>query len=180
MVSTTSFIQVNLQHSISAFRILTRRLSDKGTDRALIQELWYHENCIRGLNIPGYNLYSAGGIDRPTAYILLGSMTSWMLPGFSCRDLVAVSVQYLQGRSEKQLLICSAYLPYYSEDPPPTQEVEELVQYCEDKYLYLITGCDSNVHHSARGSTDCSNRIAGASNLEILNWAMNPPVVDKG
>jgi hypothetical protein len=31
---------------------------------ALTQEPWYLEDCIRGLNIPGYTLYSTGGKDR--------------------------------------------------------------------------------------------------------------------
>jgi len=34
---------------------------------ALIQEPWYREDCIKGLNIPVYSLYSAGGTDRPRA-----------------------------------------------------------------------------------------------------------------
>jgi hypothetical protein len=53
MVSTLTFIQANLQHSIAASRILARMVSGKGIDMALIQELWYCENCIRRLNIPG-------------------------------------------------------------------------------------------------------------------------------
>jgi hypothetical protein len=118
MVSTISFIQANLQHSIAASRILTRTVSTKG-----IQELWYRENCIKGLNIPGYTLYSAGGTDRPRACIPVGSMTSWMLPGFSCRDLVAVLVKCFEDGVERQLVVCSAYLPYDFEDPPPTKEL---------------------------------------------------------
>ena len=38
MVSTISFIQANLQHSITASRILTRTVSVKGINIALIQE----------------------------------------------------------------------------------------------------------------------------------------------
>jgi hypothetical protein len=34
---------------------------------ALIQEEWYLEGCIRGLNIPGYTLCPIGGKDRPRA-----------------------------------------------------------------------------------------------------------------
>jgi hypothetical protein len=60
---------------------------------ARIQET-YREDHIRGLNIPGYTLYSAGGTDGPRACILARNMTTWMLPGFSCRDLVAVLVKY--------------------------------------------------------------------------------------
>jgi hypothetical protein len=65
MVSSLAFVQANLQHSIAASRILVRTVRDKGIDMALIQEPWYRENCIRGLNIPGYTLYSAGGRTGP-------------------------------------------------------------------------------------------------------------------
>jgi len=64
-----------------------------------------------GLNIPGYTLFSTGGIDRPTACILVRNMTTWMLPGFSCRDLVAVLINYVEDGAERRLVICSAYLP---------------------------------------------------------------------
>jgi hypothetical protein len=37
MVSTITFIQANLQHSIAASRILTRMVSGKGIDMALIR-----------------------------------------------------------------------------------------------------------------------------------------------
>jgi hypothetical protein len=54
MVSTISCIQVHLQHSIAASGIISRIVSSKGIDMALVQEPWYHEDCIKGLNIPGY------------------------------------------------------------------------------------------------------------------------------
>jgi hypothetical protein len=56
MVSTTLFIQANLQQSIAPSRIFTRTVSTKGINMALIQEPWYREDCIRGLNIPGYTI----------------------------------------------------------------------------------------------------------------------------
>jgi len=56
MMNTISFIQANLQHSIAASRVLSRTLAVKGIDMTLIQELWYHEGHIMGLNIPGYTL----------------------------------------------------------------------------------------------------------------------------
>jgi hypothetical protein len=123
MVSILTFIQANLQHSIAASRILTKTVTGKGTDMVLIQEPWYHKNCIRGLNIAGYTLYSAGGTDKPRACILEGGMTSWLLPGFSCRDLVPVLVKYVEYGMEGLVVICSAYLLYDSDDPPPIQGV---------------------------------------------------------
>ena len=56
MVSTISFIQTNLRHSIAASRILTRMVGVKGMDMALLQEPWYRRSCIRDLNIPGYTV----------------------------------------------------------------------------------------------------------------------------
>ena len=38
MVSTISFIRVNLQHSITASRVFSRTVAVKGIDMALIQE----------------------------------------------------------------------------------------------------------------------------------------------
>jgi hypothetical protein len=106
MVSTISFIQSNLQHSIAASRILTRTGRIKGIYMARIQELWYHEDRIMGLNIPGYTLYSARGTDRPRACILATDVTTWKLPGFSCRVLVAVLVKYdKDGQEDGWLLV---------------------------------------------------------------------------
>jgi len=88
MSSTISFIQANLQYSIAASRILTRTVGVKGIGMALIQEPWYRGGCMRGLDIPGYSLSSVNGVDRPRACILMRNETAWLLPGFSCRDLV--------------------------------------------------------------------------------------------
>jgi hypothetical protein len=180
MMSTISFIQAYLQHRIADSGIIARTVRSNGIDMALIQEPWYHEDCNKGLNIPGYTLYSAGGMDRPRACILVGSMTSWMLPSFSCRDLVAVLVKYFEDGAERRLVVCSTHLPYDSKDPPPTKEFEELVRYCEDENLYLIMGCDSNAHHSAWGGTNCNEirealvEFLNVLNLEILNWGNEP------
>ena len=70
MVSTITFSQANLQHSIFASGILTRSVGVTGVDIALIQEPWYRDGCVGGLGIPGYTLYTLRGKDRPRAYIL--------------------------------------------------------------------------------------------------------------
>ena len=180
MVSTISFIQANLQHSIAASRLLSRAVSIKEIDMALIQELWYREDRISNLNIQGYTLYSAGGTDRPRACILARNMTIWMLPGFSCRDILAVLVKYVEDVAERWLVVCSAYLPYDSEDFPPSKEFEELVRYCQNENLYLVMVSESNAHHIAWGSTNCNDRgealveFLNSSNLEIFNQSNEP------
>jgi len=70
-----------------------------------------------------------------------------MLPGFSCRDLVAVLINCNEDGAEGRLVVCSTYLPCDSEDPPSPKEFEELVRYCESENLYLVIGCDSSAHH---------------------------------
>ena len=84
MVSTISFIEANLQHSIAASRVLTRTEVVKGIYMALIWEPWYREGHIMGLNIPGYTLFYASRIDRPRECILARNMNTWMLLGISC------------------------------------------------------------------------------------------------
>ena len=177
MMSTISFIQANLQHSIAASRVLSRTLAVKGIDMALIQELWYREGHIMGLNIAGYTLFCMSGIDRPRACILAKNMNVWMLPGFSYRYLVVYPINYNDGEAERHLVVCFAYLPYDSVDPPLSRGSEELMRYCEELNLHLVIGCDSNTHHMVWGSTNCSDR--GVALLEFLNSSnlVIPPTV---
>jgi hypothetical protein len=73
MVSTISFMHANPQHSTAAYRIFARTVGIKGIHMTLIQETWHRKDCIRGLNIRGYTLYSAGGKDRPRLVSLRGT-----------------------------------------------------------------------------------------------------------
>jgi hypothetical protein len=128
------FNQAYLQHSFTASRIFTRPISVKGIDIERTQEPWFRENRVRGLNIPRYNLYSEDATDRPRTCILVGGMTSLLLPGFSSRDLVAVLVKYLENGMGRRIAFCPAYTPLASKDPP-TKDLEELVRYCEAEHL---------------------------------------------
>ena len=121
-------------------------------------------------------------MDRPWACILDRNMTTWMLPGFSCRGLVAALINYNEEGAERRLVVCSAYLPYDSKDPPPSKELEELVRYCETENLHLVMGCDSNAHHIVWGGNNCNDRgvtlveFLNSMNLEILNQGNVPTV----
>ena len=102
-----------------------------------------------------------------------------MLLGFFCRDMVAVLAKHNENGAERRMVVCSAHLPYDSEDPPMLKEFEQLVRYCESENLYLFIGCDSNAHHIAQGSTVCNDRGEAlleflSSNLEILNKGHEP------
>jgi hypothetical protein len=93
---------------------------------------------------------------------------------------VAVLVKYNEEGVERRLVVCSAYLPYDSEDPPPSRELEELVMYCESERIQMLVRCDSNAHHTAWGSTNCNGRgealieFLNSTNLEIFNRGKQP------
>jgi hypothetical protein len=70
------------------------------------------------------------------------NMIIWELPGFSCRDFVAVLVKYDEDGAERRLVVCSAYMPYDSEDLPPSRELENLVGNCENENIQLLVGCE--------------------------------------
>jgi len=171
--------QANLQRSLAASGILTRVIGVKGIDLALIQEPSYRDECISGLNILGYTLYSVRGNDIPRACILSRDMDIWELPDFSSRDLAAVLVKYKEDGTDKRLVVCSAYLPYDSEDPP-TRELEDLVRYCEKEAIPRVVRCDCNAHHTAWSSTNCNGRrealieFLNSATLEIFKGATNP------
>jgi hypothetical protein len=112
MVSATPFIQANLQHSIAASQVLTITVVVEGTYMALIQELWYREVHIMGLNTAGYTLFYSSGIDRPTACTLARNMNTWMLLGFSCSG----SNELQLSEAERWLVVHPAYLLYDSKD----------------------------------------------------------------
>ena len=77
-------------------------------------------------------------------------------------------------------------MPYDSEDPPLSKELQDLVQYRENENLCLVVGCDSNAHHSVWGSTDCNRRgevlveFLNSTNLEILNRGNEPTFCSVG
>jgi len=109
-----------------------------------------------------------------------------MLPGFSCRDLVAVLIKYNEEGVERCVVVCPAYLPCDSEDPPPSKEFEDLVHYCGKRNLYLVVGFNSYAHHSVWGSTNCNSRgealmeFLNTTNLEILNRGNEPTFCSGG
>jgi hypothetical protein len=71
-------------------------------------------------------------------------------------------------------------VPHDSEDPPPSNEFEELERYCESENLYIVIGCDSDAHNGVWASTNCNGRgealveFLNSSNLEILNQGNEP------
>jgi hypothetical protein len=82
------------------------------------------------------------------------------------RDATMVRITDTYGGAYKELIVASAYLPYDSDEPPPTREVREYIDYCHSRKKQLIIGCDANAHHTLWGSTGSNPR--GKSLVEFL------------
>jgi hypothetical protein len=85
--------------------------------------------------------------------------------------------------SLEDLIIASAYLLYDSDEPPPTKELRDVIDYCGSRKKQLIIACDANAHHILWGSTGTNPREESfmeylvGSNLNILNQGNEPTSV---
>jgi hypothetical protein len=58
-----------------------------------------------------------------------------------------VRVTYTCGGSCEELIIASAYLLYDSDEPSPTKELRDVIDFCCSRKKKLIIVCDANAHH---------------------------------
>ncbi|XP_046145749.1 uncharacterized protein LOC123989115 [Osmia bicornis bicornis] len=177
----TRFSQINLQHCKAATDILHHRLVTRQTDIALIQEPWISKERVGGLDTRCGSLYYDATSTRPRACIFVKKeITALKLNEYCTADLSAVKVKLNLGGNTSELVICSAYLPYDSEDPPPTRELRALIGHCANNGLHLVIGCDANSHHTVWGSTNTNGRgtalleYLATTGLEILNKGSAP------
>jgi hypothetical protein len=94
-----------------------------------------------------------------------------------------VRMTYTLDGGHKELIVTSAYLPYDSDEPPPSKEVRDIVEHCQIRKKQLIIGCDVNSHHILWGNTEvnprgeCLMEYLVNSNLNILNQSKKPASV---
>ncbi|XP_076545222.1 uncharacterized protein LOC143305440 [Osmia lignaria lignaria] len=180
----TRFSQINLQHCIAATDILHHRLVTRRTDIALIQKPWISKERIGGLDTRCGSLYYDATSTRPRACIFVKKeITALKLNEFCTADLSAVKVKLNLGGNTSELVICSAYLPYDSEGPPPIRKLRALIDHCANNGMHLVIGCDANSHHTVWGSTNTNGRgtalleYLATTGLEILNKGSAPTFV---
>ncbi|XP_067216927.1 uncharacterized protein [Linepithema humile] len=125
-----------------------------------MQEPWIIRGCIRGLAACG-RLFRAPSVDRPRACVAVKGMEAQLIPHLCSRDVAAVEVNFTD----------------HSVPPVP---VIKLAEYCQEKRLPLIMGCDANAHHTVWGSSDTNDRgrkvleFLASTDLEILNTGDEP------
>src|ERR1700712_8006 len=179
-------LQVNLQHSKAASASLCKNFIDQKIDIALIQEPYILFNRVVGLKSIREQIIHSHQHGVRTCILAKNDIQLLMLSNFCSRDLTAVKLTLQMDNTTTEVIIASVYMPFDSPDPPQTNELMNLVDYCKLKKLQLIIGADANSHHEVWGSTNTNPRgesllnYLAAAELEILNIGNKPTFVTKG
>jgi hypothetical protein len=94
-----------------------------------------------------------------------------------------VRITYTYGGGCKELIAASTYLPYDSDEPPPTKELRDTTDYRHSRKKQLFIRCDANAHHTLWGSTgshpgqETLMEFLVSSNLNIHNHGNEPTFV---
>lgn len=174
-------LQINLQHKKAATAAFCRTFEAGGFDVALIQEPWTSGNRVMGLgNIGGKLIHNSNSENVRSCIIVKNNINAIKMTNFCHRDIAAIRLEYREAGNTKELIITSVYLPYDSPNPPPSAELERLVEYCGLNNLQILIGADANAHHTAWNSSDINQRgeylldFIISNNLEILNRGTKP------
>nr|XP_012217588.1 PREDICTED: uncharacterized protein LOC105669289 [Linepithema humile] len=145
-----------------------------------MQEPWVIRGCIRGLAACG-RLFRVSSVDRPKACVAVKGMEAQLIPHLCSRDVAAVEVNFTDDSGDrKKMVVCSAYFSHDEGEAVPPAPVIKLAEYCREKRLPLIMGCDANAHHTVWGSSDTNKRgrkvleFLASTDLEILNTGDEP------
>ncbi|XP_023727683.1 uncharacterized protein LOC111875571 [Cryptotermes secundus] len=160
-INNMKFLQINIHHSKAVMATLSQQLAEGKAEIALIQEPWLYKGQIRGLTNTGGTVYSAvpGNNARSCVYIR-NHINALPLLELCSRDATVVRTIYKYRGGSRELIVASvySYLPYDSDEPPPTKEMRDIVDYCYSRKKQLIIGCDANAHHILWGSTGTNPR----------------------
>jgi hypothetical protein len=163
---------------------LSKRFLAEGIYIALIQEPWVVKGKIMGLGETGGKLIYCKSTQTPRTCILLRKiLTALPIHELCSRDLTAVKVQLHKGSTKREIILTSGYLPYDDSTPPPSEEVQQLLQYSTRCGSQILLGYDANAHHMVWGSTNTNQRSESllgfimANNLTIVNQGNKPAFI---
>jgi hypothetical protein len=98
------------------------------------------------------------------------------------RDTITVGITCTYRGGCEELIVASAYLPYDSDEPPPTKEMRDIIDYCQSRKKQLIIGCDANAQilwrstgTNTRGESLLESLVS--LNMNILNHGNEPTFV---
>lgn len=180
-------LQINLQHNKAASAAFCQIFLNEGFDLALIQEPWLHQGRVAGLGDSKGTLVYCNSLRNVRTCILVRRGVDFLtLHEFCSRNLTAISITWMNKGRKHSSIIGSVYLPFDSRDPPPSRELELLVESSLAGGQQLLLGCDANAHHSAGwGSTNTNPRGEAllqyllSKNLFICNIGNRPTFVTR-
>jgi hypothetical protein len=123
-------VQLNMHHSIAATSELAPRLCGGLIDVCLLQEPYIRNNEVVGLNDKNYDLvYKSSGEKQRTCLVVKKGIKFILLNEYSSGDETTAKVVFREKNGgESKIVLCSAYFPYDSPNPP-SLKVESLVSY---------------------------------------------------
>ena len=177
--------QINLQHCKAASAELSRRFGLKHFDVCLIQEPYIYKDKVKGFEAGGDIVYQPGNSKPRTCIYISKSIKYLTLTQFCTGDETVIKIIYDEVCGIKQeIVLCSAYFPYDSPNPPPSNNLCALVDFCKQAKIQLLIACDSNAHNIAWGSKDTNVRgthvldFVVEKDLHILNEGNEPTFIN--
>ncbi len=99
----------------------------------LIQEPWFLKGQVKGIKyVDNLLVYHRSG-SRPRAAIFMRGVQGNVIPSFITGDLFAGQIKCGESKDQKDMVVCLAYFPSYSEAMPPSTKFKELIEYCSEK-----------------------------------------------
>lgn len=144
--------QINLLHCKKATHAYCKDLKAEQTDLTFIHEPWTRNNKINGFGQLHQRVFYCKTGCRPRAALYVSPrLNAIMLTQYSDSDLVSVRI-CRNSDAGGDFVVTSAYLPYDS--PVPGPSMEKIVEFCDREKLPLLSGIDSNSHHTVWGSSE--------------------------
>lgn len=179
-------LQVNLQHKKAASSAFVKNFLSKNVSVALIQEPWVSKGRIRGLSIPGCEIFYDKTAERPRTCIVLRKDLQALAASEYCNaDSTSVRLKLEGNSNTRGIMFASVYMPG-EEKNPPNKRVEDMIRDCRGSGQQVIIGCDANAHHTAWGNKDVNDRGESIldfildNNLELLNEGVEPTFSARG
>lgn len=180
-------VQINLHHSKAASATFCQFFAANQFDLALIQEPWLHRGRISGLgDVKGELMYCSSSNNARTCILARKGLHCLPLIQFCSRDCTAVLITWERDGGRWNTIAGSVYLPYDSRDPPPSRDLELLVEHSSIGAHQLLLGVDANAHNKTGwGSTDTNPRGESllqyivSNNLHVCNIGNSPTFVTR-
>ena len=123
-----------------------------------MQEPWNYKGAVRGLNTTDHNIY-VSACERPRTCLVIPKWADFsLIEQLTTPDATVGELRIEVNGSVKTVVIASVYLPFDSADLPPSNDLADLITWCEQRNRSLIVGADANATHPCLGSRLANSR----------------------